>query len=311
MIRTTNNAKQFFEEEQADATYIYGAGNPGQWVAKFMGRCGMDFDGFVDRAVTTDDCFVLGKRILHPKRLQGFQGKRIKLVIAILNPKEALADLALLDCCSLLCLVPIYKDFIRCDQRYDINKLLSYFRGKLLKGEMPTILSNTCNAGFIYRYLNGTMISPTINTGIPAAWDFIKLCKSPDVYLREDIRFDHWTLFEGERVPVGKVKDIEVLFAHSEDAGQAMRTWNKLRQWVNWAKMIFIMEDIEGFPIPYEAGKEFCALPGKHLLLKRDNLCISPDWNGIIHVEHSNFHVRDSAVENWFDLVGWLNGEAD
>lgn len=76
----------------------------------------------------------------------------------------------------------VFKDFIHKDKTVvDINTMLSYFRSQLITSDMPTILSNTCNAGFIYNMIGQKnmgilyMPSPTINNIIEPS-DFIKIC---------------------------------------------------------------------------------------------------------------------------------------
>lgn len=307
MLQVTSDAKKFFQDN-TDVIYIYGAGNPGHWVAEYMSKCNINFEGFIDKGVSTDDCFLHGKRIIHPQRLHSLGHKFLKIIIAVGKPKEVLAELPwYVKDIDVLCLVPIYKDFIDKNQIYDINRFLGYFRKQLITTELPTILSNSCNAGFIYRALGETMISPTINISIQPE-EFMKICRNPREYLSQDIVFDHWTLFYGRRNPVGRIKDVEVVFAHSDDAEESVRRWNKLRKWINWERMIYILSN-EAAMIPYQIAKEFCALPTKHLLIIKDNMYSNSELGGAIYVNHAHFHIRDSAIENWFDLLGWINGE--
>ena len=35
------------------------------------------------------------------------------------------------------------------------------------------------------------------------------------------------------------------------------------------------------------------------------------EYKGCVYMNHVNFHIRDSAWENWFDLVGWINGDIE
>ena len=55
MIEVTNNARSFFGESDTPI-YIYGAGNPGQWVSEYMERCHMEYEGFIDKAAGAEDC---------------------------------------------------------------------------------------------------------------------------------------------------------------------------------------------------------------------------------------------------------------
>lgn len=317
MIQTTNDANGFFADNK-DPIYIYGAGNPGRWVAEYMLRCEMDFEGFIDKAVNTDDCIIYNKKIIHPSALHGYGNTRLKIVIAIGSPNEALADLHwFAKNNNLICLLPLYRHYlldkedISKDNKsiYNINLLLSYFRNQLIKGEIPTIISNTCIGGEMYQSLGLNMVSPTVNTYIHPK-DFIKICKMPKEYFSEDLVFDHWTLTRYGRRPVGKIKDVEIQLVHSINAEWSITLWNRARKWVNWEKLVYVMDDTFDM-IPYPIVKEFCELPEKHLCVLMRNVYMNGKLNGAIYLnkECSWNHAFDSAVENWFDLLGWINDE--
>lgn len=287
MIEVTNNARSFFGESDTPI-YIYGAGNPGQWVSEYMERCHMEYEGFIDKAAGAEDCFTRGKRIISPDRFAKIGKNRIRVIVAIGKPQEALVEL---HWCSremnILCLYPVYKDFLFGKREgYDINQLLSYFRNKLFYAEMPTILSNDCNTGFIYKALGELAKSPTVNTAI-APKHFLKICKNPHEYLEQDIVFDHWTVFFGKRCPVGKLGDVEVMFAHSDKPEEAVRKWNKLKSWINWKNMVYVLSD-QYATVPYQIAKEFSELPVKHLLILNNSLCTDVIGGGTACKQKSN-----------------------
>lgn len=319
MIQTTNNANVFFKDN-GTLTFIYGAGNPGRWVAYYMRKCNMDFEGFIDKAVLAKDCILDNRKIIHPGALSQYGEARLKIIVAIGNPNEALADLHwYAKNSNLFCLVPLYNDFIttlECSSEYQapfygINELLSYFRRQLVNRDIPTIISNSCVSGFIYNALGAKMISPTVNTYIKPA-DFLKICETPREYFSEDMVFDHWTYNGyGARRPVCRVKDIEVLIAHSVDAEKSIYIWNKSRKWINWENLIYILDDKFDM-ISCAVIKKFCELPEKHMCIISRNINMGENMKGIfltsgLYLNH--FHMRDVAIENWFDLVGWINNE--
>lgn len=161
----------------------------------------------------------------------------------------------------------------------------------------------------IYHALGINMISPMINTYIKPE-DFLKICKNPREYLSVDIKFDHWTYSMFGRRPLGKIKDVEVLFAHSIDVEQSVRFWNKTRKWINWENLIYVLEDVHEV-IPYPVVKEFCQLTTKHLCIMGRSMYMNERLKGAIFVGQEyrvHLHIRDSAIENWFDLLGWMNG---
>lgn len=280
MIQVTNNAESFFRESD-EPIYIYGAGNPGRWVSEYMDRCHMEYTGFIDRAAgSADDCFLRGKKVISPEKLNKLEEKRIRVIAAIGRPQEALVQLhQCADALNVLCLYPVYKNLLlNGKEEYDINRLLSYFRKKLLHKDIPVILSNNCNAGFIYKALGVVAKSPTINTAIYPK-NFLKLCKNPRGYLEQDISFDYWTIDQGRRCPVGKLGDIEVIFAHSEKPEEAVRRWNKLKKWINWENVVYIFSD-DYAVIPYQTAKEFCELPVKRLLMLNHSLVMDKNCVG-------------------------------
>lgn len=309
MISVTNNAKKFFEEE-ASTVYIYGAGDYGKWVARFMQRCNMDFEGFIDKCTPKkEDCYILGKKMMHPSDLKILDQTRLRIIIASLAANEMLADLVwYTENKDVLCMVPIYNDLIPGVKRYDINKFLSYFRAKLITVKVPTIFSNRCTAGFIYRALGETMISPTIDTGISPE-DFLKICRNPKDYFSEDMVFGYSTIRYNKIRTVGRVKDIEVLFAHTDDGSQAIRRWNKMRKWIDCDRLVFVMSD-EISMISCQIAEEFCSMKQKHLLLMQNVFYNGKNLKGCMFVNHRHFHDRDRVIESWFDLVGWVNGDS-
>lgn len=314
MISVTNDTKAFFEDESAPI-YIYGAGYYGTWTAWFMQKCSIDFEGFIDKAVDRDGVFVLGKKIVHPEMLRTLPKMRLRLIIATYQTDEVLTELSgYVENIDVLCMVPIYESLTSGEKRYDINKFLSYFRAKLIRVEIPTIVSDRCTAGLIYRALGKGMLSPTINTGITAE-DFIKICKNPKEYLSEEMVFSCWTKIPGGMiVPVGRIKDVEVAFAYEVDEIQAIQRWNRMRRWINWNDIIYIMSSMRSksiipYHLPHRLAEEFCSLKEKHLLLMRDPLYLDKNLSGCVCVNHSHFHDSDRVIESWFDLLGWINGE--
>ncbi len=313
MISATNDTKSFFENE-CSPIYIYGAGDYGTWTARFMQKCGMHFEGFIDKAAEgKDKVFVLGKKVLHPEMLRSLPKMRLRIIIATLQADGVLAELPLYtENIDAVCMVPIYENLFSDGKKYNINIFLSYFRAKLIKVDVPTILSNRCTAGFIYRALGTGMLSPTINTGI--SWEgFMKICRNPKEYLSEDMVFAYWTKALNGIRPVGRLKDVEVLFGHEEDETQAIHRWNRMRKWINWNNVIYVMSDTRPAPfntvLPYRLAEEFCSLKEKHLLLMNQYLYAGKKLPGCMYVENIYFHDEEKVIESWFDLLGWINGE--
>lgn len=214
------------------------------------------------------------------------------------------------DSCNILCLIPVYNN-VQGQQTVILNKMLGYFRRQLITSEMPTIIANSCAAAVIYSALDSEILSPTINLNIEPE-DFVKICKNPREYLSEDIKFDHWSISKGGVVPIGKIKDVEIIFSHASDADEAVNAWNRRRQRINWDNLVYIMEDSNYSRVlraTDKVEKEFNALSGKHLRILSKSYSVDPERTDALYMEGSYFYKHDLVIENWFDLVAWINGE--
>lgn len=84
-----------------------------------------------------------------------------------------------------------------------------YLRKKIIN-KSPTIISNNCNATFIYKDLGLKFYSPTINLFFSIN-DFIKFIENMDYYLSLDlIELTDNT----KNYPVGRLGDIQINFMH-------------------------------------------------------------------------------------------------
>ncbi len=147
--------------------------------------------------------------------------------------------------------------------------------------------------------------SPTINSYIDPN-DFMRICRDPEKYFSTDIVFSHNSLQSGKPVIVGKVLDAFIYFTHDKDVSKTIRRWNTLRKMVDFDNIAFVMEQERGRePLTYEIAKEFCELEEKHLLIMRDRMYSG--LKGEMMALYGNFHERGIVVEEWFDLVGWVN----
>lgn len=307
MITITQDVKKFLDETQNEKRWIFGYGNCGRWFSFFMERTGYDFYGYIDSSFPQDMKETIytqeGRYVLrHPKDLSDVE--RLNIIIAV-GRVSAYHELMKVidDDARIYCLV--------CEQgeTNDINYLLSFFRNQLIdKRNIPTIISNDCSDGMIYRALGLPLLSPTVNSNISLI-DMIKIANNPEKYFSEDMLFSHWSQESGIVHPVGKIKDIYINFAHENDANQAMDFWNGLRKYVNTENLIFVFEDTDGadsVTYTYELIEEFLNIKQKSLYATGRSL-----WahKGVIYAPHSHFRERGIVIENWLDLVEWFNGK--
>ncbi len=314
MIRVTNDMKAFFENE-AGEIILYGAGNAGYWVGYYLNRCNIEFLFYLDRNPERDETLCNGHHIYPVSKLREYSGTHIRMIISPHVYKEIVADLLWLDHLwnlEILCIIPQYKDLMIDGDTYNINRFLGYFRRKLIGGNVPTIISNTCAGGTIYEAFDMPLLSPTVNVGIKDD-DFIKLCLNLEHYMNCEMTLKGWekqtrTFGYEQAWPIGIVDDIEVLLGHTESAEEAVERWNFLRERINWDRIIFVMEEY-GYrtPVSKEAYDSFTKLDGKKLFVQGHSYYDSFDYKPpyIIATEAANR--REPAIENFFDLVEWMN----
>ncbi len=197
------------------------------------------------------------------------------------------------------------------DKIYHINKLLAYFRKRLVTKEIPTILSSDCMGGRLYEALDAPWNPPTINTGMLAN-DFMKLCYNPQKYLKKGIDEVYWGKvpsgpgnYNNACGPVGKIDDIEVFFSHDSDFNVVKERWDYLCRNINWNRMVCLFVE---WPtaIPFKLMKKYSELPMEKILVSRGNSYCGFCPNSFF-MPLGGMSDPNSAIENHFDLVGWIN----
>ncbi|MBR3622627.1 MAG: DUF1919 domain-containing protein [Selenomonadaceae bacterium] len=317
MLRLTNNTKDFIENHQSPII-VYSAGNAGYWTGVFLKKCSVDFLGFLDKSVTKEPVYYDGKLLYHPGKLWEFRHQALRIILPLTQYNEVITELLFsaqkydLD---LLCLVPRYRRITENNKtmHYNINVMFGYFREKLLKypqGKPPTILSNTCSAGYMYKALGLPLSSPTINVGINSL-DFVNLCKNLKHYMEipmEKMYFARVFPMPNNGAvycPAGKIDDAEILFAHETDLEKAKNSWNILRENLNYDDVTCIFSDRFGAISP-DVMKDFSNLPMRKIFLyyQRPPVFIDKD----ILVENGNaIHDIYTVLENTFDILGFFN----
>lgn len=318
MISITHNAKDFFENKTG-TVFIYGAGNAGYWISDYMNRLHIEFDSFFDREVKFEGLLYNGHPVWKPEKIKDYKDESLRVIVSPKCYQSIVYDLLELDRkyqLNALCLVPVYPRVTNGQQEYDLNVFLGYFRRKLLKQKtMPTFVSNTCNAGRIYRWLDIPLLSPTINTGISPD-DFIKICRSPRRYLSAELKEPNYgkEIYDGagrDGTITFKLDDILISFPHDEDASSIPEKWNMLKSNIQWDNLIFVLSD-GVMPISNDIIREFNQLKEKHLLvMDRKKICFYTNdlkENMLISTSNDIFFAKD-AIENYFDFLGWLNEE--
>lgn len=322
MINITHNANIFLEKNKDIPLIVYGSGDSGYWIGYYLNMCNYDWAFYIDKSVNGEGATLHGKNIFSPDKFKDYVGQSFRIIVASVQYQSVVYDLLKLTNkynINIECFIPIYerKMFLKEEtyygEKYDINKFLAYFRRKLLKSQSISFVANNCIAGHFYEMAGILMSSPTINTGLTPE-DFIKLCKSPQKYLNMDIKCDRMG-FHNENnnespnrlYPIGRLDDIEVHFVHEKTGQDAEDKWNTLRENVDFENLIFLLADNHTNGIPIRVQKEFMELPQRHLLVinGKTKYCTS-SYDVIQNLPYASL---DKALENYFDFVGWLNGD--
>lgn len=311
--------ESFFEKNNSPL-YIWGAGNAGFWLAYYFEKCDYLFEGYIDKNVLQDkgDFFDKTgyKQIIHPLQLSSIPFKSIRIIIAVQNTKvdDVLKDICLYvpNQLKVRVLYPFSKDVTESNvEVYNINEVLSYFRKKIIKKPIPSVISNNCGAGFIYRMLgveDSARKSPTVSSVIFPD-DYIKIVKNPRKYLSQKISFSHWTCYWAVRMPVGRIDDIQVFFIHDKNEVEPIERWNTLIEHIDYSNLFFLFED-HMYRIPNKEKRAFLETEYPHLLvLQNDSLGEFAGRRDVLLTHNAHLHVRGSAIENSLDLLDILNLE--
>lgn len=327
MLYFTKNIKNFIEDSDEEIM-IYGAGNAGYWVGYYMNLCHIDFSCYLDKTVEIEGTLYNGKPIFSPTRKLstlvqdgrlGAEKRKVRIFISIAQYQSAVYDLTELAQkynLEILCLIPLSYKIVDKERKeqYAINVVLSYFRKKLFKGDIPTIISNDCMAGTIYQMLGLPMISPTINVGFLDE-DYIKLCRNPKHYFDIEVSYfemGRMTFFlngvaQTIDMPCSKVDDITIYWGHTEPDGSFLKRWNIMRKRVNYNNLIFCMSNSRLEP-SRSVWKSFSMLEQKHVAFRYcDKYITTMDENTVIVPPSMLLWNMEAPIENCFDILGWMN----
>ena len=180
----------------------------------------------------------------------------------------------------------------------------------------PTLISNTCWAGFAYSNLSMRCESPFRNMWIPNH-EYFRLIQDLRRYIESyEPVFDRWEIDEnsGVRYPVLLLGDIHLHCNHSSDAGQSIGEWNLRKQRINWDNVI-----VEFYSENEEARRTFSDinLPYRKLLFATakdypgDSLLAIRDENDRLAADavHKEFLPHSSYTR--FNIIRVMSGHTD
>lgn len=188
---------------------------------------------------------------------------------------------------------------------------------RLLKNDQFTIIANDCWGAEVYRNFNLAYRTPFVGLFLMAPC-YIKLLKNLRFYMDAELTFIKTSKYEernmdrGEKrnfYPIGLLnKEIEIHFLHYKNDAEALETWNKRKERINWNNL-YIKFDSGKDACTYELLCEFALLPYPN------KLCISrQDYPEIpVSVNMGSRWVVDGAKMYRISLeevnmINWLNG---
>lgn len=130
------------------------------------------------------------------------------------------------------------------------KKTIGVINNKRLKNKDVTIISNNCWAGIFYRNNNLEYLSPTLGLFFMAE-EYIKFIYDIRDYISQDIEFisieqskyKEYLKKLNYKSPIGKIKDVEIMFLHYRDEKEAREKWNRRKKRINWDKVIYKFSD--------------------------------------------------------------------
>lgn len=162
-------------------------------------------------------------------------------------------------------------------------------RHNFIKNKDFTIISNNCWAGFVYQSYHLPYNTPTIGLYFMAD-DYIKFITNLHEYINSELTFINpkdsryvETLKNDKKFgeyPIGKLKDIEIMFLHYQSHEDAFEKWNKRCSRINWDKLLVKFNDQNGCMKEHLESFEGLDIKNKVCFTSKDY----PDLNSITFI---------------------------
>lgn len=308
MINITENQNNFFKRCKSPIL-IYGCTRVGYHCARFLEQAGYHVDFFVDKNKEAREKWYFGYEIIELEDIKlKMWEKECYLIITVEEFDSVLLQLykMAIDIMVNVLVPKKFGDGNNCN-----NLLLSPLRKKLLQRSDITIISNNCSDMLIYDALGIQPRSPFLGSGISQE-DFLKLAQNLQAYLKEDLQFGGY-VYRGLSLdplaiyPVGILGDITIYFRHCSDWNIAENLWKNQLKKVNMDTVYWIFSDFQEV-LRYPIVKKFSLLNINKCIFLTKSMYNLP---GIVYLApgNGNFLDKKTVIEEWFDLIGWINGE--
>lgn len=310
MVRIIRNVREFFADEKYPY-FIYGCTKLGRYTGEFMNRCQMNCCGYLDQYEASWGADYWGIRVFNPRvMISEFDSPVYNIILTVKDIKSVLLDFWDMD------MDKIYNILIPpqfASGKYMNNLLLAPLRNRLLKNKEFTVVSNNCTDRLIYEAVDiPRRDRAPFNNSAFCHEDFLKFAMNFEFYIKQELEFCCYEyqgimMNRSDVYPVGKLGDIKVHFGHSVEWERVKTTWDKRKKNIHMESMFWIFSDY-GSVIKYPIAKAFSGLDlNKCLQLSECMYCL-PCVNYAME-KNGTFLDEDSIIEEWFDLLGWLNEE--
>lgn len=199
--------------------------------------------------------------------------------------------------------------------REKLNPFLAPRRARKLINPNFTILSNNCWGGAVYRYFGLPYRSPTIGLYFFAD-DYLQFVKDYTYYLNQPLQFipagqskhfDELVKRGEEKVPIGKLDDVEIVFLHYKTQKEALDKWMRRVSRINWDN-IFIKNSAQN-GCTEEMVYEFDKIDSTAKLIFIGTKLQGVQSAVLYGKDRKTIDVPDDIVHfnKYIDLAKWLN----
>ena len=186
-------------------------------------------------------------------------------------------------------------------------------KNRMLKNKDFTIISNNCWGGIIYRDFNLPYNSPTVGLFFMAE-DYIKFIYDLRSYMNENLEFisiedskyKNYLKKLNYNSPIGKLKDVEIMFLHYSSEEEAKKKWDRRKQRINWDNIIYKFSDQN--MCTYEQLEKFSNFNAKNKICFTTRKYNNIDSTPITKYKNSELVLNDiKYYKKYFNILEYIN----
>lgn len=197
------------------------------------------------------------------------------------------------------------------------NVLFSAIRRKQLNNTDFSIICNNCWGGYVYRYFGLPYLTPTVGLYFFPD-DFLKVLQDIQGYMTASLHFiepEESAYFEELKrkgqlnVPIGKVKDVEIIFLHYKTQEEAYEKWTRRAGRINYNNIIVKFSQMNGCQERHL--EKFDKLPYNKMFSFVNRPELAQRFKKAIYFkgqeEFEGLHSDTTFFNNYVDLVELIN----